>query len=131
MSSVLVETSRAVHALDVTDRVALPGVANGFLWLAVPHTTAALILCEADDEMLADLERAASELFKPLEPFQHARHGKCNAAAHLVSALAGTQLVLRVENGMLVLGEWQRIVLLELDGPKDRTLEVRPLSLRP
>lgn len=127
MTELLVETTRTVEAVDITDRI--PAVDEGsFVWLATPHTTAALIICEADEEMLADIERAAVELPAPLEPFRHARAGNPNAAAHLVSALAGTHLVLRVtEEGQLELGAWQRVILLELDGPKQRRVVVHRL----
>jgi secondary thiamine-phosphate synthase enzyme len=124
MTELVVETTRRIEALDITDRI--PNVDHGsFVWLATPHTTAALVLCEADEEMLADLERSARELPAPLEPFRHARSGNPTGAAHLVSALAGTQLVLPITDGRLELGQWQRVVLLDLDGPKQRRVLVR------
>ena len=126
MTEFLVDTIRRIEALDITDRI--PAVDGGsFVWLATPHTTAALVVCEADEEMLADIEHAALELPTPFEPFRHARGGNPNAAAHLVSALAGTQLVLPLSQGRLELGEWQRVVLVELDGPKQRRVLVRRL----
>lgn len=99
-----------------------------FLWVFAPHTTVALLLSEADAAMLADLERTASSLLAPLEPFSHARNGNPNAAAHILSALAGTQLLLPVADGALQLGVWQRLILLELDGPKERELRVSALG---
>lgn len=127
MKDIVIESKRAIEALDVTDRIpVLAGAA--FLWLATPHTTAALVLCEADEEMLEDIERAAAALPRPLEPFHHARDGKPNAPAHLVSALAGTQLLLPVCDGRLGLGTWQRVVFLELDGPKRRRLLVSAIG---
>ena len=88
----------------------------------MPHTTAALIIGENDPEMLEDYEKVAVELPAPFEPFKHHRNDNRNAAAHVISSFAGTQLTLPVEDGKIVLGTWQRIIFIELDGPKTRTI---------
>lgn len=44
---------------------------------------------------------------------------------HILSSLIGTSLTLPVENGQLVLGTWQRIVLIEFDGPRERELVIQ------
>ena len=68
----VIEITFATHhereAIDVTDRLALLRHPDGFVWIACPHTTCALVLCEADADMLADIEKAASQLMAPLEP---------------------------------------------------------------
>ena len=70
--------------------------------------------------MLADIEKAAGRLLAPIEPFAHHRNDKPNAAAHLFSGLAGTQLLVPVRDGKMQLGSYQRIVFVELDGPRER-----------
>jgi secondary thiamine-phosphate synthase enzyme len=72
--------------------------------------------------MLEDYETVAAGLPAPFEPFKHHRNDNPNAAAHIISSFAGTQLTLPVERGTLVLGTWQRLILIELDGPKTRTI---------
>jgi secondary thiamine-phosphate synthase enzyme len=124
MSHLTVATERSIQAIDLTDRLTDRRWPDGVLLLSVPHTTAALIIGEADPEMLQDYERVARDWFAPWEPFKHHKNDNPNAAAHLVSSLAGTQLVLRVTDGALVLGTYQRIVLLELDGPKARRVDM-------
>lgn len=113
-------THREREAIDITDRLAALSHPDGFAWIACPHTTCALILCEADSDMLADIEKAAGSLMAPMEPFTHHRNDKPNAAAHLWSALAGTQLLIPVRDGRMDLGTYQRIVFVELDGPRER-----------
>jgi secondary thiamine-phosphate synthase enzyme len=113
-------TRREREAIDVTDRVASLAHPDGFAWIACPHTTCALILCEADTDMLADIEKAAGQLLAPIGPFAHHRNNNPNAAAHLWSALAGTQLLIPVRDGEMQLGSYQRIVFVELDGPRER-----------
>jgi secondary thiamine-phosphate synthase enzyme len=126
-----ISTDRKVQALDVTDLVANRDWPNGLLWVACPHTTAALVLGESDPEMLADYERIAAQLFVPFEPFRHQRNDNPNAAAHLVSSLAGTQLILPVREGRPVLGQYQRIIFIELDGPRQRRLQLTTIAAGP
>jgi secondary thiamine-phosphate synthase enzyme len=121
-------TQRRIEALDITEVVAGRQLADGVHLLSTPHTTASLFLSEVDKELLTDLERTASELLRPLEPFTHARENNPNAAAHLFSSLAGTQLLVEVEGGNLQLGRYQRIVFLELDGPRSRRLRLQQLT---
>ena len=125
-----VATSRRIEARDVTQLVSKQQLAHGIHLLSTPHTTAALVLSEADEELLGDLERAAGELLRPLEPFAHARENKPNAPAHILSSLAGTQLLVEAEAGALVLGRYQRVCFLELDGPRHRRLRLRQVLPR-
>jgi secondary thiamine-phosphate synthase enzyme len=122
MRKIEVVTERSVQALDVTDRITGQAWPDGWLILSVPHTTAALIIGENDPEMLEDYEKVALQLPAPFEPFKHHRNDNPNAAAHVISSLAGTQLILPVEAGEVVLGTWQRVIFIELDGPKTRTI---------
>ena len=122
MKRIEITTTRSVQALDVTDRVSAHTWPDGWLILSVPHTTAALIIGENDPEMLEDYEKVAVELPAPFEPFKHHRNDNPNAAAHVISSFAGTQLLLPVERGEVILGTWQRIIFIELDGPKTRTI---------
>jgi secondary thiamine-phosphate synthase enzyme len=124
-------TSRRIEARDVTDLVAGRAYPEGFVWVSCPHTTGALLLCESDPEMLADLEKVAAGLFSQFEPFAHRKNDNPNAAAHLFSSLMGTQLLLRVEAGKIQLGTYQRVIFLELDGPRTRRIQVATLRLTP
>jgi secondary thiamine-phosphate synthase enzyme len=125
-------TTQMIEAIDVSDRVLAIDLPDGFAWLQSPHTTAALFISESDPEMLRDIERVARELFHPYEPFAHHKNNKPNAAAHLFSSLMGGQLLLPVVDGHIRLQGYQRLVFLELDGPRSgRTIQVAPMSPPP
>jgi secondary thiamine-phosphate synthase enzyme len=128
MQELVFSTSRRIEALDLTDRLAGFELADGFAWLAIPHTTGALVLCESDAELLRDIERVAGEILAPFEPFEHRKNDNPNAAAHLLSALFGSQVVVPVTEGRLDLGTYQRVVFVELDGPRERRLRVAPIG---
>jgi secondary thiamine-phosphate synthase enzyme len=129
VTAIEVRTARRVEARDITEQVRdAAGEGDRVLWLSTPHTTTALVVNEADDALLRDLERTASLLLRPLEPFTHARRGNPNAAAHVAAALFGRECLVRVRGGELVLGEHQRVLMLELDGPQTRRVHVDALA---
>jgi secondary thiamine-phosphate synthase enzyme len=123
-----VVTSRARQALDVTHLFTSRPWPDGALLVSVEHTTAALFLGESGAEMFADYERVAGRLVARLGPFEHESWNSGNAEAHVMSSFVGTQLLLPVEGGRLSLGTWQRIILLELDGPRRRSIAVLSLA---
>jgi secondary thiamine-phosphate synthase enzyme len=129
MIEIKLDSSAAIEAIDVSDRVTALDLPDGLAFVQSPHTTAALFISENDPDMLRDIERVARDLFTPFEPFAHKRNDNPNAAAHLFSSVFGGQLVLPVSDGHLHLQGYQRLVFLELDGPrKGRTIQVTPLS---
>jgi secondary thiamine-phosphate synthase enzyme len=127
--TVTVDTAEPVHAVDITDtvRAALadpPLPARGMLLATVPHTTCALVVSEVDDALLRDLRRVVRDLLARFEPFEHTRNNNPNARAHITSSLFGTSMLLPIRGEALVLGTYQRMVLIELDGPKRRTVHL-------
>jgi secondary thiamine-phosphate synthase enzyme len=124
MKTIMLPTTQKTEVVNITEQLAgmIAGVDEGLALFSVPHTTAALIVCEDDDELRVDIVRAAEEMFAGLRPFQHRRNNNPNTEAHLVSALAGTSLALAVVGGQLQLGTYQNVLLLEMDGPKTREL---------
>lgn len=124
MITTTVQTTQKTQVINITEQLAslLGDVQNGLAVFSTPHTTVALVICEDDDELRDDLAHAAENLFAPLRPFKHRRNNNPNAEAHLLSAFAGTTLSVMVINGRLALGKYQNILLLEMDGPKQRDI---------
>ena len=95
--------------------------ADGIATVIVPHTTCAISVNEnADPDVPADLTRA----LKAMVPNLAFRHGEGNSDAHLLSLIIGTSLHWPYRNGSLVLGTWQGIYFVELDGPRERMVTV-------
>ena len=122
MIEITVQSQRKIHAVDITDAVVerLPAGAEGIVHLFCPHTTAALVIGENEEKLMGDLERAAAHLLDHCGPFEHAAHGNPNAPAHILSSIAGCSGGVPGEAGRLRLGTYQRVLLLELDGPRTR-----------
>lgn len=124
-------TSRHTQAIDITDLFSAREWPDGLLLLSVEHTTAALFLGESGPEMFADYERVASRLIEDYGPWQHEVWNPGNAQSHVLSSFVGGQLLLPVSDGQLELGTWQRIIFLELDGPRRRHLAVASVPTLP
>lgn len=130
--SFTVRTSSRFEVVDVTDEVQEGlrslGVSDGIALISVPHTTAAVTVNEAEPGLMQDVVDAAKGLFDPNGPWRHNLIDN-NAHAHLTSVFIGPSVCLPVEGGRLRLGTWQRVLLVEMDGPRSRTIEVRYLGL--
>ena len=124
-----VRTSRKIERLDVTKRVEkeLAGLAgaDGAVLVSTPHTTAAIVVGEAwDPDVTGDIERAL-DAWVPDVRFEH---GEGNSPAHFLSEAIGNARLVPLEKGKLDLGRWQGIFLIELDGPRERTVRVAVLG---
>lgn len=119
-----IETQRKRQVIDLTDQVnaRLPKDAAGLAVVTVLHTTAAITTADLDPGTDLDLLDAVSLLI----PDRHWRHphNPSHAPDHLLASIIGPSVALPVANGELVLGTWQRVILIELDGPRDRRLVV-------
>ena len=117
-----VESRKKIEAIDVTSKVeSLIGVKEGTAIVFVPHATCALFVNEFEPNLVLDYEKLFALLRR--EKWAHDDIDD-NAAAHLASALVGSSVVVPVEKGRLALGVWQRIVLMELDGPRKRKVSL-------
>lgn len=124
-----VKTRKKIARVDVTKEVERAakelGATAGALLVSVPHTTAAVTVGETwDDDVTTDVERALAR-WVPDVRFDHAEG---NSPAHFLSEAIGVSCLVPLENGKPVLGRWQGIVLIELDGPRERTVRVHALA---
>ena len=125
-----ITTRQAREIIDVTAGVAsrASGLPDGLLIVSAPHTTVALFVSELDDGLRDDYMKIAGSLFAAARPFSHRKNNNPNTEAHAISAMFGTSVAVSVTDGKLDLGTYQRILLFELDGPKQRTVRVRHVA---
>lgn len=127
---ITVETTSRVQVRNITSEIAsaLSGsaVRDGLLCVSVRHATCALALNEDESGLTRDLERVASTLLDPIRRaggFLHDRIDN-NAQSHLTACVLGPSLTVPVEGGRPVLGTWQSVLLVELDGPRSRRVDI-------
>jgi secondary thiamine-phosphate synthase enzyme len=130
---ITVATSEPFELFDLSERVAgvvaAAGLADGIAHVYCPHTSCGLALTELEDGLHQDFERVLSAIAPVDAPWAHddltRRHQNLepderrNGWSH-IRGLLGTSpaLTVPVLNGALGLGRWQRLFLVELDGPR-------------
>ena len=123
MRSLKIHTHRKREVVDITEEVngvlkkAYAGQ-SGICHLSLLHTTAALTTADLDPGTDLDMLDAFEAMIPKLR-YRHP-HNPAHVPDHILSALIGASLALPVEKGSLVLGTWQRVVLMEFDGPRER-----------
>ena len=125
MDVIEVETKDRVEIIDITREVERRASGRAVL-VYTPHTTTAIVINEAESGLLKDIATTLSKLVPKGAGYEHDRIDS-NADAHLRATLLGNSVVVPVENGRLALGTWQRILFVELDGPRLRRVYVQGL----
>lgn len=129
-STISIATRKRIEFSDITSEVEKvvkkSGVSEGAVNVFAAHTTAGIMLNENEEGLLKDFE---DTLFK-LVPEGSYAHNKIddNARAHLCAMLLGSSKLVPVSRGRLQLGTWQKIFLVELDGPRSRSVVVQVIA---
>ena len=127
METIQVRTPSHSSAVDITGHIFTKlretGAGDGICLVYVPHTTAALTINEgADPDVIDDVLRTLEKIVPWGGDY---RHSEGNSAAHVKSILAGGSVQVVVQAGKPVLGTWEKIFLLEFDGPRTRKVFVQ------
>jgi secondary thiamine-phosphate synthase enzyme len=124
MKRIKVKTHRKREILDITDTVeeilAEEDAREGICYLNILHTTAAVTTADLDPGTDLDM-LDAFEAMMPKLKYRHP-HNPAHVPDHILSTILGTALTVPVSNNALVLGTWQRVIVVELDGPRERDL---------
>lgn len=124
-----VQTDSSRTIVDVTDRVnqALGDLdcEDGLVCISVPHCTCSVYVNENESGLVEDTLDLLENLTEGR--WQHNRIDN-NADAHLAASIVGNAVLLPLEGGKLELGTWQRLMLIELDGPRSRKMALTVLS---
>ena len=110
------------QVVDVTGEVRhfVTGRGDGLAHVFAPHATCGLALMETGSGSEADLVEVLNRLLPRNDEYRH-RHGSPgHGADHLLPVLVSPSLVLPVVDGGLVLGTWQSVVLVDLNGDNPR-----------
>jgi secondary thiamine-phosphate synthase enzyme len=127
MPELTIHTRKTQEMIDITSQVGevvrRSGIGNGLCVVYVPHATAAIVINEnADPNVCQDILDALSRMV-PEGAWRHDRIDN-NAAAHIKATILSPSEAVPVQNGNLRLGTWQSVMLVEFDGPRDRTVIV-------
>lgn len=129
MAEFTVKTDARVAMADITEEVnealAAAGVRDGLCNVFVQHTTAAVIVSENwDPDVISDMLRQLERIVPRTSDY---RHSEGNSQAHILSVMLGTSISIPMRAGKLALGRWQGVMLVEFDGPRERSVIVTAL----
>jgi secondary thiamine-phosphate synthase enzyme len=137
-TSIHVTTRQPTEFIDLTDQleglIADAGLRVGILNVQTLHTTTAVLVNEHEPLLLTDF-KALLEAAAPVDGrYRHddatmrtvnvTRAERPNGHAHCRALLLPSTACLNVAQGRLLLGQWQRVFLVELDGPRERNISV-------
>jgi secondary thiamine-phosphate synthase enzyme len=136
--TLVVSTGEHTDIIDLTDRVSAIvrrlGVGEGLASICSMHTTCTVFINESQRALTSDMKAFLEHVVDSDAGWLHndPQHSDCdraNAGAHLRAMMLGSGLTLQVSGGDVVLGQWQRILMAELDGPRPRTLRVQVMGV--
>jgi secondary thiamine-phosphate synthase enzyme len=132
-----VRSRERIELLDITDAVnelvAGSGVGRGLVHVQSRHTTTGVVVNENEPLLLEDFRRLLEAWAPRNGGYRHDELDRRtdvppgerpNGDAHVRALLLGGAQTLEVGGGELQLGRWQRLFLVELDGPRQRTLSL-------
>lgn len=126
MQRITVKTGQNKQVVDITNMVNKViqdrGVSDGLCSVFVTHTTAAITTADLDPGTDLDMLDAFTTMIPDLD-YRHP-HDPAHAPDHILATLIGPSVTVPIEDGRLVLGTWQRVVLFEFDGPRNRQVVV-------
>ena len=131
---VVISTDERIEVVDLTDRITTfvrhLRIREGIISLWSLHTTCTVFINEFQEALLSDIKRFLEQMVARDEEWLHndPTHSDCdrmNADSHLRALLLGHSLTLQISGGEVVLGQWQRVLMAELDGPRARSLRLQ------
>ena len=119
---------------DINEVIRKHGLKGGIVIVQSLHTTTAIFINEFQQALLDDLKSFLERLVGRMDYWRHndPKLSECdrkNADAHVRAMVLGHTISLPVKNGALALGNWQSVILAELDGPRERSIHVQVLGV--
>jgi secondary thiamine-phosphate synthase enzyme len=126
MRTLTISTQKNDQVIDITGAIEQylqdETHAEGLCSIFVAHTTCALTTADLDPGTDRDLLDALRQLL-PQIPYRHP-HDPSHTPDHILSSIIGPSLLVPFQNRRLLLGTWQRVILVELNGPRQRTVHI-------
>ena len=118
----------------VRDFVKSSGIRAGSVIISSLHTTSAIFINERQEALIHDVKAYLASAVSKDNYYRHndPQWSDCdrhNADSHLRTLLLGMSLCLQIADGDLVLGEWQSVLMAELDGPRERSIRIQAMGI--
>lgn len=142
-TKITLQTKKEYDLIDLTDQiinfVKESKIKNGLVNIQTLHTTATLILNENEPLLWKDFQRHLENLSPKTLEYQHDNFkirtvnlcsDECaNGHSHCKAILLSPTLTLNLINNKLQLGQWQRIIFIELDRSRKREIQIQIIGV--
>jgi len=116
--------------------VSASGIGEGIVAITSQHTTTAITINEDEERLREDIKHYFENPAPADRPYQHndIHLRDCdpdepeNAQSHLIAMLLGSSESVAVQGGDLLLGQWLSLMMIELDGPRSRSVSVQVIG---
>lgn len=136
------ETKEAYQFIDVTDEVVSfaeeSGIKNGLVNIQIMHTSSALILNENEPLLLQDIKEKLDKIAPIKDDYNHDNfevrtvnmcEDECaNGHSHCKAICLSSTITLNLIDGKVQMGQWQRVMFLELDRARNRSYQIMVLG---
>lgn len=115
---------------DISKSIEKSKVKEGICLVSCAGSTVGFTTIEYEDGMIEDLKKVLDKIAPMTKDYEHCKKwGDCNGYAHVRSALINPFLTVPIENGKLLLGTWQQVVLIDFDNrPRTREIIIKVVS---
>lgn len=126
ITSFKIKSEKSEAVIDITEKiqdiVSENGFDSGLCAVFAAHTTCALTTADLDPGTDRDMMDAFRKMIPDLN-YRHP-HDPSHVGDHIMATMLGPSAVIPVQGGKLTLGTWQRVVMVEFNGPRERDLTV-------
>ena len=151
-NEIVVSTKKGISFHDITsdiqETIDSAGITEGSVSVCARHTTTAITINEMEERLIDDTRQFLFKLVPSAYPYLHndihLRSGPedwpggdeawreqepSNCHSHLISMLLGVSESIPVHEGKLQIGTWQSVILVELDGERDRKVSINVMGI--
>ena len=125
-----IKTQKNKEIVDITEKIneilKKQKIDSGLIFIFALHTTCAITTADLDPDTDLDYLDAINAMIPKLK-YRHP-HDPSHVGDHIMSSIIGPCLILPFEDKNLILGTWQRVILVELDGPRERKIFVKIIN---
>jgi secondary thiamine-phosphate synthase enzyme len=125
-----IKSQKNKEIVDITEKIneilKKQKIDSGLIFIFALHTTCAITTADLDPGTDLDYLDAINAMIPKLK-YRHP-HDPSHVGDHIMSSIIGSSLILPFENKNLILGTWQRVILVELDGPRERKIFVKIIN---
>ena len=126
IKQIKINTTNHIEIHNITNKIQEiineNNIINGLVNIHTLHTTTSIAINEYEPNLIKDYKKLLTKLVPETQEYEHNKIDG-NATSHLKSLLIQTNQTIPIQDKKMLIGTWQDILFIELDGPRtERTI---------